>query len=129
MFTDEQCQLAYAAWFAYHTRPDAPPDHLADHEHESLTAMRLALEAAEQAAWQTIESAPRDGTGLWLFSPVHGQIEGRYDWVDGGGHPENGPPVYWWTSPHCDFCDGPDDAPTRWRPLPDPPALAKESGL
>lgn len=32
-----------------------------------LPAMRLALEAADEAAWQPIGDAPRDGTAIILF--------------------------------------------------------------
>lgn len=74
--------------------------------------------------WQEIHTAPKDGSGIWLFSPTHGVVEGSWEQVDGGGHPENGPPIYWWVSPHVEFIDGPYDAPTHWMPLPDAPLTA-----
>lgn len=71
--------------------------------------------------WQPISTAPKDGTALLLFSRTHGIVEGCFEQVDGGGHPENGPPIYWWTSPWVEFIDGSYDAPTHWMPLPEPP--------
>jgi hypothetical protein len=77
-----------------------------------------------RADWRPINTAPRDGTVVLLFGPK-GLIEGSWDQVDGGGHPENGPPVYWWTSPHMEFIDGPYDAPTHWMPFPALPEQVK----
>jgi hypothetical protein len=92
--------------------------------HEAQAPMCLCGvlgEGEEVSEWKSIETAPRDGTVLWLFSRVHGMVEGAWEQVDGGGHPDNGPAIFWWASPHVEFIDGPYDAPTHWMPLPDPP--------
>jgi Protein of unknown function (DUF551) len=90
-----------------------------------------ALEEKYKSAveWQPIETAPKDGSAILLYSPKHGTVEGGWDQVDGGGHPENGPSIYWWASRYVVFEDGPYDAPTHWMPLPAPPdhAASKES--
>lgn len=81
------------------------------------------------SGWQTIDSAPRDGTeiilrkgsrvtaGAWIEwsehqSHYHGTT-GEYlgqDEIDSGGN---------WQSWDGGFCD--DDEPTHWQPLPSPP--------
>lgn len=73
--------------------------------------------ARKDVEWQSIETAPKDGTLLMVYSRTHGYVAAWWDQVDGGGHPENGPPVYWWVSDHCEFTDGPYDAPVMWRHL------------
>lgn len=79
--------------------------------------------------WQPIVTAPKDGRELLLLSPKHGVVIGSWDQVDGGGHPENGPPVYWWTSPHVEFIDGPYDAPVFWADvIPPRSSPTKEAG-
>lgn len=82
---------------------------------------RAATDAPEQSAWRPISAAPRDGTVVLLLCPKGAVVEGAWEQVDGGGHPENGPPIYWWVSPFIEFIDGPYDAPTHWQPLPMPP--------
>jgi len=69
------------------------------------------------SGWQPIATAPKDGTTVLLFGPK-GLVEGSWECVDGGGHPENGPSVYWWISPWTEFIDGPHDMPTHWMPFP-----------
>jgi hypothetical protein len=57
---------------------------------------RAALQAAEAAAWQPIETAPKDGTSV-LVTWVHS---------------------VWVNAESTHFMP-----PTLWRPLPEPPAL------
>ena len=75
--------------------------------------LRLMLREMVMSKWQSIETAPRDGSVLWLY-----QREGSPHMYEG-----------WW---HKDLLDGTeywqDDAdsepnPTHWMPLPDPPQL------
>jgi hypothetical protein len=70
-----------------------------------------------QVEFRPIATAPKDGSTILLRCPK-GIVEGCWEQVDGGGHPENGPPVYWWTSPFTEFIDGPYDAPTHWALIP-----------
>jgi hypothetical protein len=70
-----------------------------------------------QVEFRPIASAPKDGSTILLRCPK-GIVEGCWEQVDGGGHPENGPPIYWWTSPFTEFIDGPYDAPTHWALIP-----------
>lgn len=95
--------------------------------HHRLLSELIDRRAAETGCvcWRDIHTAPRDGRPLLLFGPTHGLVEGSWEQVDGGGHPENGPPVYWWTSPRVEFIDGPYDAPTHWMPFPDLPLQVK----
>lgn len=80
--------------------------------------MRVTREGhGGQVEFRPIETAPKDGSTILLRCPK-GIVEGCWEQVDGGGHPENGPPIYWWTSPFTEFIDGPYDAPTHWALIP-----------
>lgn len=81
------------------------------------------------SGWQTIDSAPRDGTeiilrkgdrvtaGAWIewakseshFHDTTGEYVGEVE-IESGAH---------WQSWDGGFCD--DDEPTHWQPLPSPP--------
>ena len=78
---------------------------------------RMEADNAQLARWQCISTAPKDGTQILVYSRSHGYVAASWDIVEGGGHPENGPAIYWWVSDHCEFIDGPHDAPILWRPL------------
>lgn len=69
--------------------------------------------------WQPIETAPKDGSNILLYSP-----DGIYEasWSlryppakDGFWRPLDLP------SHGCGCCGEPDDEPTHWMPLPEPP--------
>lgn len=80
--------------------------------------MRAALEAAEAAAWEPIETAPKDGTYILLWRPGFRQETAHwladmigFDWP--------------WLLP----LPGEDRMrlkPTHWRPLPEPPKEDKQ---
>lgn len=80
-------------------------------------------------SWQPIATAPHDGSPLIIYSRVHGYVVAWWDQVEGGGHPENGPPVYWWVSDHCEFIHGPHDAPLLWRLLDEPSEIVRDAML
>lgn len=69
--------------------------------------------------WQTMESAPKDGTQVLLYSPdadpLHARFIGEYD-ADFPGPDRDGA----WIDPLS--CDSLDAWPTHWMPLPAPPA-------
>lgn len=78
-----------------------------------------ALQAAEEAAWQPISTAPRDGTPLWLFARAKNattaaQVVGWYldehGWIEAAFAPNH--PV--------------GLVPTHWQPLPPRPGAAAE---
>lgn len=83
--------------------------------------VRAALLAAERAAWQSIETAPRDGRWVQLFVRCAGfNVVGCGYWVhDLGGN--------WITR---GYSDPPGNLglarPTHWRPLPPPPELSHD---
>lgn len=91
-----------ANWFAITWRDAAFPDR--------IRRILDRLEAAERdAAWQPIETAPRDGTRVLLY---------REEW----DHPEI---IGWWAAAYQCFRSWPGEPwaqPTHWRPLPPPPA-------
>lgn len=64
--------------------------------------MRAILEAADAAAWQPIDTAPKDRRMLWFSTNMPGRVFFRYGVVN--------PPHPLDTMP-----------PTHWRDLPDPP--------
>ena len=97
----------------------------ADNLMGNVDIARAALDGPEVApnGWQPIETAPRDGRELLLFSPYDEPNEyvGFWGWTElPQGHPD-----YWagWSYVdellinHC--IDEP--APTHWMPLPEPP--------
>jgi hypothetical protein len=80
--------------------------------------------------WQPIETAPRDGTHIWLFYP---EARGGEDysgiveacWPTWDDHDPT------WRGPYSDglectlrHCTNVSGEPTHWMPLPEPPAIA-----
>ena len=77
-----------------------------------------AVEAAEGAGWQPIETAPRDGTRILATG---GGLGGEVDAVKYNDH------VGCWDSAEYTLDDRDDESdgycrPTRWRRIPTPPA-------
>lgn len=63
--------------------------------------------------WRTIDSAPKDGTRLWLFWPDACEDDRQtVGWWRTGVHGD-----YW-----MDHADSERENPTHWMPLPEPPA-------
>lgn len=61
-------------------------------------------------AWQSIDTAPKDGTRLWLYFPHK--------------CPDDRQLVGWWENKYGYWMDHADSNltdPTHWRPLPEPP--------
>lgn len=62
--------------------------------------------------WQTIETAPRDGTAILVFNDdgriYQAEWDGRWRFAAADQH-------------GCGCCSGIDDRPTHWMPLPEPP--------
>lgn len=73
---------------------------------------RAALEAAERAAWQPIETAVWDGTPFLVYCPKRGVLPPLFVLVDSPGV----------------FTEGLTAVrrPTHWRPLPAPPPNTAE---
>jgi hypothetical protein len=96
------------------------------HRIRSLRASPGIREAVLEEAWQPIETAPKDGGSVLIYSPDasdKGIMVGVWIEVE---HPEL--ELEW-----VDAVDGEiiDADPTHWRPLPEPPALTttgKDSG-
>ena len=114
MITDEQVEAAVNAMVEYM---------FSDEDEElsgmslQINAMRKALKAAEQAAWQPIETAPRDGTKIDIW----------VDFVDGG---ERYTEAFFYTKENAFAWDSEDDGlrvifnktpPKYWFPIPEAP--------
>lgn len=106
--TYEAVNAALTAWFGSPEQWDTSPE-----RYEFIDCMRAALIAAEQAAWQGIESAPKDGTAVLLYCSY------------GERHPAEMVTAEWrhddWrliqTGGYAEDSDVGGD-PTHWRPLP-----------
>ena len=105
MITDAQIEAVVAVLTRH--RSDVP-EHVIYH---ATRTARAALEAAERAAWQPIETAPKDGTEVLLIisaynDPSRGRayVIARWEW--GGWIDDEEISIH---------------PPTHWRPLPQPP--------
>lgn len=95
-----------AAW------SDADSMGLSDERQQSLLDALLSQETPEQGGWQTMETAPKDGTLLLVYRPgtarlSHLAIRTATEWC----------------GPKC--C--PNAEPTHWMPLPALPTQDKET--
>ena len=75
--------------------------------------------------WMPIETAPKDGTRILLWD-ANKQIAISGCWHSDGGRDDPGgyePAWAWWTADDdvLMWDGGPDDHPTHWQPLPEPP--------
>jgi len=108
--TDQMVEAALQAYCGQDHQLDfgVLPDYIA--------AMRAALEAADAAAWQPIETAPMDGGAVLCWPFVYfGLFEGRGEQEIVVGYFSDDD---WW-------CENAPTAkrfePTHWRPLPAAP--------
>lgn len=93
-----------------------------------LDALREAHEAGKRG-WQPIETAPKDGTLIWLGSE-HGSMRVGL-WEDGAQHENHGTVGGGWRDFYRIECDGQRDTlwpVVWWHPLPSPPAILSEQG-
>lgn len=65
--------------------------------------------------WQSIETAPKDGTVIWAFNGE----QGRMKWISGDGYA-----LWSWDDETLADIDASPDQPTNWMPLPEPPEQA-----
>lgn len=100
MITEREVEAALAAWGKEFEGP------WEDH-------MRITLAAAEAARWQTMDTAPRDGTDV-LGSCDWEELYVVARWSDGR-----------WTAQWDGSPIGPELEITHWQPLPAPPEAAK----
>lgn len=85
------------------------------------------LDALEgRGAWQSIETAPRDGTWVLLFSVPNEVPSLRPHIADGYWKETSGfmAPGLWMLG----HAVGPSFTPTHWRPLPEPPTTLADEG-
>ena len=61
--------------------------------------------------WQPIETAPKDGTVVLIYSPADGVMSSHLHWGNWQG-------MVWRSVGHVDF---ERSKPTHWMPLPAPP--------
>lgn len=96
--------------------------HMTAHESKMVKAARAALSAAAtEKGWLDIETAPKDGTAIWIGSTETGHYNvGSWMLVEG--------PTEEW----CEHSEDPDfdsdNQPDVWQPLPAPPT-PKETKL
>lgn len=87
-----------------------------DNESNGWTAMPLFARSTQNDDWQPMDSAPKDGTTIWVLDELYGKAWhyecnwNGIEWYHGFG-------VAW-----------PDPRPTHWRPLPAPPEIAEAKG-
>lgn len=85
---------------------------------------RIAHNAGWQAAmahkgaegWQSIETAPRDGTEVWAFNGE----QARMRWIEGPGYA-----LWVWVDALLEDADPSPDQPTHWQPLPATPGSSR----
>ena len=88
------------------------------------TTPEPALAVPDDAEWQPMETAPRDGQDVLLRVERRAGIPGRClvgHWMPGGHCIEDHPPIdrawYFWNGSMFDIAA----KPTHWMPLPEPP--------
>lgn len=92
-------------------RIEALTEQLAAAKRDAKEAEAYAAELEQRTKWQPIETAPRDGTSILVFTEL-GVFEATF--------------VSYWefavANYHgCLCCSGRGDNPTHWMPLPEPP--------
>jgi len=97
----ERLEIHALSW----RRPDAHEARDANSEAEIIAEAALALRQLTE--WKPIESAPRDGTPIWVWAPPAHGLSAMHSLC--AYHPDAG------------FCIDELRDPTHWRPLPIPP--------
>jgi hypothetical protein len=124
--TDEMVEAAVRGWFKKDATWDdrVPEGDMAIYKED----MRAALVAAMRAAWRPIESAPKDGTTVFVHVPgesrypTAAQFSSREYFEEQYGAPEYMDEGWYWAFGYpSDFHEDTIE-PTHWQPLPPPPA-------
>lgn len=76
---------------------------------DMMIRLQAALKQPSVTGWQTIESAPKDGTRILLYTAPYGAGSGHWDGK--------------W---HSHFCLNRHHTPTKWQPLPAPPTQTEK---
>ncbi len=92
------------------------------YENGTVTALKNAITSAllqaSQGKWETMESAPKDGTPILVYGRPYGEIHGSFADLQSAVAASTGGP---WNVMATDaYCVTIDD-PIAWRPLPSPP--------
>ena len=78
-------------------------------------AIKAALEAADKAAWQPIDTAPKDGNQALFYTKGNPNAWNDY------AKEEQCRVDFWYNKLNCFFKQLPEANYTHWRPLPEPP--------
>lgn len=84
---------------------------------KTAALLREAAAALREREWQSMDSAPKDGTQILVRGPTAG---------GGFYHDVTAWPVNWsgmWPTAYMAYADG--NEPTAWMPLPTPPETVK----
>ncbi|GAB2704208.1 DUF551 domain-containing protein [Comamonas sediminis] len=91
-------------------------DELGAYKHPEIQARWLTWQAAMAHkgadCWQSIETAPKDGTEVWAFNGE----QARMRWIEGPGYA-----LWVWVDALLEDADPSPDQPTHWQPLPAAP--------
>lgn len=126
MATDKQVEAAIVAWDAEFRKVNPNlgrwPDDYADVDVVVMrTGMRNILEAAEAAAWQPIETAPRDGTRVLVYQDGEAAVASWMTAIEDG----SGDWIIWRRNGSNPLAIR-QPAPTLWQPIRMPPAQGGE---
>ena len=79
-------------------------------------------QAHEQAGWQPIETAPKDGTWVLVWGPLEAWSSVKAAWYAMNRRIGR---AYWKMDGEWDDYELADNQPTHWMPLPDPPTSSQ----
>lgn len=84
------------------------------------TSGYIEMPDTRKPQWQPIETAPRDGTDIWVYSS-DGQFQANWDEEFQYWRPVHLP------SNGCGCCGSDNDPPTHWMHLPTPPKTESDN--